>query len=139
MADQQFKPILSHEEFAQALARGRLMGLSCIGCGAVTTPPQATCPKCGGSDLGPVEVEPSGVIETMTVIRVGPAGFDPPYVVALVRLDDGPRLMGRVNGVDPESAGPDLIGRRVCLKGQVSEPRTKESGVRRVSFLFDLT
>jgi uncharacterized OB-fold protein len=39
-----------------------------------------------------------GKIATFTVVRYPPAGFEQegPYIVALVDLEDGPRVIGRI-------------------------------------------
>ena len=44
-----------------------------------------------------------GKVVTFTVIRYPPEGFEKeaPYVVALVDLDEGPRVIGRIT-VNPE-------------------------------------
>jgi len=69
------------------------------------------CPKCGWSDVYATEICPRcyshlketrfstrGKIATFTVIRSPPLGFEnqAPYVVALIDLENGPRVMGRV-------------------------------------------
>lgn len=69
------------------------------------------CPSCGWSDIiranwcpncGAIPVEArfpgQGRIATFTVIRYPPKGFekDAPYIVALIDLENGPRVIGRV-------------------------------------------
>jgi uncharacterized OB-fold protein len=56
-----------------------------------------TCPRCH-SNLNQVSFPGRGKIATFTVIRYPPEGFekDAPYIVALIDLDDGPRVIGRV-------------------------------------------
>jgi uncharacterized OB-fold protein len=69
------------------------------------------CPKCQWSDFFEAQVCPrcltelsvtsfpgQGRIVTFTVIRYPPVGFvgQAPYVVALIDLDGGPRVIGRV-------------------------------------------
>jgi len=41
-----------------------------------------------------------GTIATFTVVRYPPIGFESesPYVVALIDIEDGPRVIGRVSG-----------------------------------------
>jgi len=70
-----------------------------------------TCPNCKWSDVYQTEICPRcythtketsyparGTIATFTVIRYPPEGFESqaPYVVALVDIENGPRVMGRV-------------------------------------------
>ncbi len=63
-----------------------------------------TCPRCH-SDLNQVSFPGRGKIATFTVIRYPPEGFekDAPYIVGLIDLDDGPRVIGRVK------ANPDEV------------------------------
>ena len=75
------------------------------------------CPKCRWSDFFKAQVCPrcltelsdtsfpgQGRIVTFTVIRYPPIGFEEqaPYVVALIDLNDGPRVIGRVNAKPEE-------------------------------------
>lgn len=66
----------------------------------------------------PVEVTGRGTIRTFTVIRVAPEGKQPPYVLALIELEQGPWVMGLLAGREPEEADMGLIGRRVRLISQ---------------------
>jgi uncharacterized OB-fold protein len=56
-----------------------------------------------------------GIIRTFTVVRVAPEGKIAPYVVAMVELEEGPWVLGNLEGILPDEAGMDLIGRGVRL------------------------
>ena len=62
-----------------------------------------------------------GTIRTFTVVRVAPEGKIPPYVVAMVELDEGPWVMGNIINIDPNEASMSLIGEKVNLGSQVVE------------------
>ncbi len=111
---------LTFEQYQQGLRQGRFPGLKCRACGAVGFPPKAVCQECGKSDMEPFDLSGEGVVRTFTVVRVAPMGFTPPYVVALVELEEGPWVMGNLLGVDPEEAGMDLIGKPVTLGNQAA-------------------
>ena len=55
------------------------------------------CPKCG-SHVTKASFSGQGKIDTFTVIRYPPEGFEKeaPYVVALIDLDQGPRVIARI-------------------------------------------
>lgn len=106
---------LTHDRYFAALKENRLMGLICHDCGGITTPPKATCDQCSGIALETVELSGNGAIRTYTVIRVAPEGVEAPYIVVLVELDEGPWLMGNLDGIAPDAASTVLIGRRVKL------------------------
>jgi uncharacterized OB-fold protein len=106
---------LTFEQYQQGLSEGKLMGLHCQSCGAYTVPPQGVCRNCQGQILLPAEVKGQGTIRTFTVIRVAPEGQQPPYVLALVELEQGPWVMGLLMNRDPEKADMGLIGKKVRL------------------------
>ncbi len=87
----------------EALKEGRLVLKSCEGCGKAHFYPRELCPYCHSADLSWIEASGHGLIYSFTVCRrpAGPAFVDEvPYVVALIDLAEGPRMMSRVVG-DP--------------------------------------
>ena len=79
-------------------AKYGLVGAKCTSCGKLLFPPRTVCPGCGGSKFEPTALADSGQILTWTVIHAAPEGFDAPYTVALVRLEDGVVVPGQVVG-----------------------------------------
>ncbi|HEX77273.1 MAG TPA: Zn-ribbon domain-containing OB-fold protein [Dehalococcoidia bacterium] len=126
---------LTTKEFLEALRQDKLLGLRCRACGAVHTPPAAICPECDSLDMDIVELSGRGKIRTYTVIWTAPEGFQPPYIVSLVELDEGPWLMGNILGVDPNTADMSLIGRRVKLGHRVL-PGDRYSAGEKVAITF---
>ncbi len=102
-------------EYEEELRKGRLLGVRCRKCGTVTCPPLATCRKCGGRELERVELSGRGELMTFTVVRVPPEGMEGPYAVGLIRTDEGPWVMGRLEL--PEGAGQEMLGKRFRLAG----------------------
>jgi len=129
---------LTHARFKEGLAQGRLLGLKCLDCGAWTVPPQATCSACGRFRLEVGEVAPRGQIRTFTVIRVPPVGFEAPYILALVELEDGPWVLGNLLDFDPDRAGLDLIGRKVSVGGRLRPPDQTRGGAQAAVLTFNL-
>lgn len=64
-----------------------------------------------GAELEWVEASGRGVVYSTTVTRVRPPASD--YNIALVELDEGPRLMSRIDGIPPEEV---RIGMRVAVR-----------------------
>jgi uncharacterized OB-fold protein len=79
------------------------MGERCNDCGAIYFPRNAVCLECGSKDLVEQKLAEKGSIVTWTVIRNPPEGYEKyaPYVVALVELDDGVRVLSQVVDVEP--------------------------------------
>jgi uncharacterized OB-fold protein len=105
MSDKPFRlqPLVNEENrhFWQAGARGELCFLRCQACGFYIHPPSPLCPECLGRKVEPEAVSGRGVVHTFTVNHhPWIPGFDPPYVVAIVELDEQPglRLMTNIVG-----------------------------------------
>ena len=81
----------------------RLVVQRCVACGHLQHYPRALCTACGGTALDWQEVEGTGVVDAFTVVHRGLPGYDAPYVVARVRLAEGPILLTNLVGADVES------------------------------------
>ncbi|MCL0098951.1 Zn-ribbon domain-containing OB-fold protein [Dehalococcoidia bacterium] len=128
---------LTHKAYTSALRENRLLGLKCNACGGYTVPPKKVCIECASEDLDIVELSGRGKIRTFTVIRVASEGFQAPYIVGIVELDEGPWLMGNIIDVDCDGATMDMIGRRVRIDHAVI-PGDKYSAGERVTATFGL-
>ena len=84
--------------------RYRLIGGMCAACGAAFFPRRAVCPRCGSRDLQEQKLRERGSVVSWTVIRNPPTGYEKyaPYVVALIELDDGVRVLSQVVDVEAE-------------------------------------
>jgi uncharacterized OB-fold protein len=93
---------------------GTLYLQTCRACGGVQHHPRALCLRCGRTDqLGWARASGVATIDTWTVVHRAPApDVEVPYVVARVRLAEGPVLL--TNLVDV-SADELAIGRAVRL------------------------
>ncbi len=82
----------------------RLLGSVCKSCGRAYYPPRLVCPECGSTELAEVKLPERGRVLSFTVIRTPPRDFlgQEPYVVALIELENGARLLGQVVDVEPE-------------------------------------
>jgi uncharacterized OB-fold protein len=89
------------EEFFEFLAQGRFMLQRSRGSGEHVFFPRVAAPRTGSRDLEWVEASGRGTVYATTVVRVKPP--QPSYNVALVELEEGPRLMSRVEGIAPDA------------------------------------
>lgn len=90
-------------EYWAAAARGDLVIQRCDACGEAQFYPRPMCIRCAG-DVSWEVASGEGTVHTFTVIRQNLA--DPfrglgAYVVAMVELAEGPRMMTNVTHVDP--------------------------------------
>jgi uncharacterized protein len=129
---------LTFVAWREALRKGQLLGLKCKDCGTYTCPPRMTCSECGGTNLDIVEMGRKAEIKSFTVCIGVPAGFTGPYVVAVADLEEGPRLMGNVEGIDPTKAGMELIGKKVTIGYKELPGDYMTGGDTRIALTFKL-
>jgi len=96
--------VLTLKHFFEEARAGRLTGIRCGKCGELAIPPKEFCPGCQERDWTPVPLGGKGAIVSFTIIRIPPRGRaeEAPYAVAVVRLDEGVSLLGRVVDVPLE-------------------------------------
>lgn len=88
----------------ERVPRYRLVGKRCKKCGRIIYPPRPACPACGSRDLEDVELPRTGIVETYTIIYTVMDGFrdKAPLPIAIVRLDNGARVLAPLTDIDPE-------------------------------------
>lgn len=91
---------------------------ACAGCGHLFLPGAPNCPRCWSADIGLKPVSGRGEVFSFVVYRrtYHPA-IAAPYVVALIQLDEGPRLISNIVGCSPEAVGIGLAV-EVCFEPQ---------------------
>ncbi|HZA79394.1 MAG TPA: Zn-ribbon domain-containing OB-fold protein [Acidimicrobiales bacterium] len=83
----------SDEFFWRSGADGVLRFLGCGSCGRIHHPPVPRCPHCGSRDVAPQAVSGRATVATYTVNHQPfMPGFDPPYVIAMVEIEDDPTV-----------------------------------------------
>lgn len=91
----------------------RLTVQTCTACGHAQHPPRALCTACGRTDaLVLVDASGAATVDTYTVVHRAPrADVETPYVVARVRLAEGPIVLSRLLGDRDWSIGdPVTVG-----------------------------
>ena len=81
-----------------------LVGEVCPHCGKKLFPPRDICPECGGPAKTTYAFSGKGAVYSFSTVYVAPTGFEQyaPYVVALVKLEEGPLITAQLTDVDPE-------------------------------------
>ncbi len=90
--------VVTLKNFFEEARAGRLTGIRCAECGALALPPKEFCPTCQQRHWEPVPLSGAGTVTSFTVIRIPPRGraAEAPYAVAVVKLDEGISVLGRV-------------------------------------------
>ena len=93
--------------FWAATAEGRLLLKRCLDCGGVIWYPRAICPECSSLRTEWFEASGRGRVYSYTVNHRPEGAYQDcaSIVLAYVELDEGPRIMTNIVGVD----GADLV------------------------------
>lgn len=92
--------------FWEGCAAGELRLQRCTACGSAQFPPRALCAQCHGAVPGWEKSSARGRIVSHTRVHRPPSPAfkaDLPYVVALVALEEGPRIMVNLRGAVAEA------------------------------------
>lgn len=129
------------KDYNEALRQNRLLGLKCRSCGAITVPPKMVCRRCTGSELEVIELKGSGKIRTFTTNNVASEGREDevPCTIVMVELDEGPWLMGNLEGIDPPDTSMEIIGKKVEMGNKIftGDKYSAGEGARPVFRLVD--
>jgi uncharacterized protein len=96
-----------NDGYLEGLRAGELRIQRCADCGEYRFPPSRFCPRCLSTAWAWTPVSGRGTLWSWVRMhkRYIP-GFEPPYIVCLVQLDEGPRIIATV----PD----DDVGRLEC-------------------------
>lgn len=118
--------------------RYRLVAGECKSCGKISFPQRRLCTECGEEDFKEVKLSGDGEVFTYTVIARGAAPPEfavqqrkvGPFVVAIVKLNEGPKIVAQLTDCDPSDV---TIGMRV---ESVIRKIYEQEGVIRYGFKF---
>ncbi len=115
------------EPWWDATREGRFTVQRCDACGNEQLYPRAICTSCGSLQLSLSDASGRGTVYSYTLVRRAPhPAFEAPYLVALVRLEEGPVVLTNLIDVDadePQAANALLVGKTVvCAE---AFPRTR--------------
>ncbi len=87
------------KQYAAYLAAGEFNILKCDDCRQHVFYPRLICPHCGSQQLQWVKASGRGTVYSTSTPRGCPEGD---YNIALIDLDEGPRMMSRVTDIEPD-------------------------------------
>ncbi|MEP5764184.1 MAG: OB-fold domain-containing protein [Halieaceae bacterium] len=97
----------------EACREGELKLQRCSGCNSYQFYPRRFCTGCGGRELEWVVASGNGSVASYSVVRRAISdAYTAPYLIALVDLDEGPRMMSNIIDVDVEAVS---IGCKVAV------------------------
>jgi uncharacterized protein len=100
--------------FWDGVKDGRLLIQCCTACGALRHPPRPMCPHCHSLTWDTLESSGKGTVYSFVMPRHPEFPFfDDDYIVALIELEEGTRLVSNVVDVAPEDT---RIGMAVVVR-----------------------
>jgi len=104
------RPTPETEPFWEGCAAGELRLQHCPTCDAHYFPPRPFCPTCLSDEVEWQPVSGRATLHTYVINHRAAPGFEAPYAIAVVQLEEGPRMMSNIVGVDatPEALELDM-------------------------------
>lgn len=93
--------------------RYNIIGVKCGNCGRLFFPPLKMCTDCHRLSIGKMErhqMAGKGKVISYSVVHEGPEAFKMqiPYIMAIIELDEGPRLTAQLVDCEPENVKIDM-------------------------------
>lgn len=87
--------------------RYRLQGVECPICSEKIFPPRDICPTCNNKALSHCRFSGKGEVYSLTTVYEAPIGYEEqaPFVVALVKLAEGPLITAQITDDPGNSVG----------------------------------
>ena len=99
--------------FWEGAKKGELLIQRCVSCGTLRHPPRPACAACRSLEWDTQRASGRGTVHSYVVHHHPQVpGFEPPYAVVLVELEEGTRLVSNLVGVDPSEV---TIGMPVAM------------------------
>jgi len=104
------KPTPETQHYWDGAKEGELRLQSCGSCRTTYFPPRPFCPECGSRDVAVTRASGRGTLHSYIINNIGAPGMKPPFAIAVVELEEGPRIMTNIVGCDqtPEALILDM-------------------------------
>ncbi len=103
-------PTPETQPYWDGCAAGELRLQRCTHCDTPYFPPRPFCPDCLSGEVVWEALSGRGTLHTYVINQRAAPGFEAPYAIAVVQLEEGPRLMSNIVGVEqaPEALVLDM-------------------------------
>lgn len=82
--------------FWDGAREGELRLQRCTACGDAYFPPRAFCPECGSREVRVEKASGRARLYSYVINHLPAPGFTAPYAIAVVELEEGPRMMSNI-------------------------------------------
>ena len=90
------QPTPETQHYWDGAKRGELLLQTCKSCSNTYFPPRPFCPECGSRDVEVVKASGKGRLYSYIINHMKAPGYEPPFAVAIVELEEGPRIMTNI-------------------------------------------
>lgn len=87
------QPTPETQNYWDGAKAGELRLQRCGDCSHVYFPARPFCPACSSRDVNWFTASGKGTLFSYVINHRAPKGFEAPYIIAVVQLDEGPRMM----------------------------------------------
>ncbi len=104
------EPTPETQHFWDGTKRGELRLQRCDDCSHAYFPPRPFCPLCASRSVAVFAASGRATLHSYVISHRPAPGFEPPYAIAVVELEEGPRMMSNITGVaqTPEALRLDM-------------------------------
>lgn len=90
------RPTPETRHYWEGARAGELRLQRCEDCALAYFPPRPFCPACSSRNVAVFAASGRGRLHSYIINELGAPGRTPPYAVAIVELDEGPRMMANI-------------------------------------------
>lgn len=92
------RPTPETQHFWEGTRQGELRLQCCDECANVYFPPRPFCPKCASRSVSVFAASGRGTLYSYVINHLAPRDWPTPYSIAVVELEEGPRIMSNIVG-----------------------------------------
>ena len=90
--------------FWEGTRLGELRLQACRDCGHTYFPPRPFCPSCASKKVEVLRASGRGTLHSYVISHLPAPGFEPPYTIAVVKLEEGPKMLTNIVGTPCDPA-----------------------------------
>ena len=90
------RPTPETQHYWEGTRAGELRLQTCEGCAHVYFPPRPFCPACGSRRVSVIAASGRATLHSYIIHHRDVPGFKAPYAIAVVELEEGPRMMTNI-------------------------------------------
>jgi uncharacterized OB-fold protein len=99
-------PTPETKHFWDGVEVGELRLQRCRLCTSTYFPPQPYCPQCLSDDVEVILSTGRGLLYSYVISYLAAPGFEAPYIIGVIELEEGPRLLSNIVDIAPN---PDRL------------------------------